>query len=132
MYEGGEDYEELDILHQTFMRKIIWHDKGYNYLRPWMDEGVSDAAIVKTVRYMANKHISDSRDLEEEELERLTQGESIPLHDPIFIPPIPINILKNFSGAFICGGGKHECLREVQLLMNAFNIKYTNFRQFIF
>ena len=114
------------------MSKIIWHDKGYNYLRPWMDQDVSDSTIIKTIRYMANKHIYDSRELEEKELDQLTQNDTIPLNDPIFIPPIPLNTLKHFSGAFICGGGKHECLKEVQLLMNAFNIKYTMMRQFIF
>ena len=135
LYEGegkDDDYDELDTIYTAFMRKIIWHDKGYNYLRPWMDEGVSNATIIKTIRYMANKHINDSRNLEEDELEYLTQGENIPQNDPIFIPPIPLNTLKQFNGAFICGGGKHECLKEVQLLMNAFNIKHTMMSQFIF
>lgn len=32
--------------------------------------------------------------------------------------------LKRFNGAYLVGGGRNECLREVELLMNAFNIKY--------
>ena len=30
------------------------------------------------------------------------------------------------------GGYREECLKEVQLLMNAFNIKYTQVQKFIF
>ena len=32
--------------------------------------------------------------------------------------------LRKFNKAYIMGGGRNECLREVELLMNAFNIKY--------
>ncbi len=43
-----------------------------------------------------------------------------------------IGQLKEFSGAYIMGGYRTECLAEVQLLMNAFNIKYTQIQKFIF
>jgi hypothetical protein len=97
-----------------------------------MDHGVSDSTIIKTIRYMIMKRINDSRDLGEEELQFITNGEDIPLHDPLFIPSIPLNVLKQFSGAFLCGGGKSECLKEVTLLMNALNIKYTIVSEFTY
>jgi hypothetical protein len=34
------------------------------------------------------------------------------------------NLLNKLSGSYIVGGGRNECLREVELLMNAFNFKY--------
>ena len=46
------------------------------------------------------------------------------LTDPISVEWISVAQLKRFSGAYIVGGGRNECLREVELLMNAFNIKY--------
>ena len=134
MEEGlvdSEDEYALDQLYYLFNQRIIWHDKGYGYLRPWMDQGVSDSTIIQTIRCMAGKHINDSRDLAEKELKIATNGEDIP-EDPLIIPSIPLNTLKQFSGAYICGGGRDECLREVQLLMNAFNIKYIMFREFIY
>lgn len=126
-----EQWEKLDLLHQKFNRNILWYDKGYGFFRSWMDEGVDDAAIIRTIRYMAMKRIYDTRNLSEEELEQLAQGESLP-NDMINLPSIPLNTLKQFNGSFLCGGGREECMKEIQLLMNAFNIKYTILRKFTF
>ena len=132
--EGGEDeyYGQLDQVHSQFLRNIIWYDKGYAFFRSWMDEGVSDQAIIQTIRYMVMHRKWDSRNLTPEEIEEITRGESVPENDPLTIPSIPINVLRTFNTAFLCGGSRHECLKEVQLLMNAFNIKYTIISQFIF
>ncbi|MCK9458417.1 MAG: hypothetical protein M0R80_02090 [Proteobacteria bacterium] len=124
-----QDHEDT---YSLFHNRCLWYDKGYGFFRSWMDHGVSDATIIKTIRYMIMKRINDSRDLGEEELQLITNGEDIPLHDPLFIPSIPLNILKQFSGAFLCGGGKNECLKEVTLLMNALNIKYTILSEFTY
>jgi hypothetical protein len=45
------------------------------------------------------------------------------LEDGIFTEWTSIAELRRFSGAYIVGGGRKECLREVELLMSAFNIK---------
>ncbi|MFW6046282.1 MAG: hypothetical protein ACOCP4_00565 [Candidatus Woesearchaeota archaeon] len=52
--------------------------------------------------------------------------------DMISIPDIPLNILKKFSKSYLVGGGRDECLEEIQILMNAFNIKYTTVRKYIY
>ena len=44
--------------------------------------------------------------------------------DPMTIRWTSVAQLKKFNGAYIVGGGRNECLREVELLMNAFNIRY--------
>ena len=46
------------------------------------------------------------------------------LSDGITVNWTSVAQLKRFSGSYIVGGGRNECLREVELLMNAFNIKY--------
>ena len=38
-------------------------DKGYGYFREWMDSGVPEAIIVKTIRLMYQAKVSDVRDL---------------------------------------------------------------------
>ena len=44
--------------------------------------------------------------------------------DPMIVGWTSVAQLKRFNGAYIVGGGRNECLREIELLMNAFNIKY--------
>lgn len=109
-------------------------DKGYGYLRSWMDHDVSPHAIIKVIRLMYQSKVSDSRDLfggEESDnyeinMKELLGHDFIPmvLYDQITVNWTSIAQLKRFSGAYLVGGGRNECLREVELLMNAFNIKY--------
>ena len=104
-------------------------DKGYGYLRSWMDQGVSPAAIIRVIRAMYQHRISDSREFEDIDPMLLPEivGEEWNqwmYFDPIITNWTSISQLKRFSGAYIVGGGREECLREVELLMNAFNIPY--------
>ena len=52
--------------------------------------------------------------------------------DTIYLPDIPLNILKKWSGSYIVGGGKNECLKEVQQLMSVFNIRAKEVKEFIY
>ena len=109
-------------------------DKGYGYLRSWMDQGISPNAIIKTIRLMYQQRVNDSRQLfggqddpqYEEKMKQLLGTEYRPfvLDDGIHTEWTSISQLKRFSGSYLMGGGRNECLREVELLMNAFNIKY--------
>lgn len=120
-------------------RPINWQrfqivDKGYGYLRSWMDRQDSPADIIKTIREMYRQRVSDSRELfggelspQYEESMRNLLGNTFrewDLDDPLIVNWTSIAQLKRFSGAYIVGGGRNECLREVELLMNAFNIPY--------
>jgi hypothetical protein len=43
----------------------------------------------------------------------------------IWTPDISISELKEkWNGSLLCGGSQNECLKEIQLLLNAFNINY--------
>jgi hypothetical protein len=44
--------------------------------------------------------------------------------DPLSVGWAAIDQLKRYNNSYLIGGGRQECLREVSLLMNAFNIKY--------
>jgi hypothetical protein len=98
-----------------------------------MDTGTSEKAIIKVVREMYQQKVSDSRDLfqktdidYEDGIKSLVGDELRPthLHDPLIVNWTSLSQLKKFSGSYIMGGARNECLREVELLMNAFNIKY--------
>lgn len=109
-------------------------DKGYGYFRSWMDSGIEPNIIIKIIREMYRQRVTDSRDLFQkgyddsyEDLMTQLIGQeptSTQLHDPIIVEWTSIAQLKRFNGSYIVGGARNECLREVELLMNAFNIKY--------
>jgi hypothetical protein len=117
-----------------------WHrvtidDKGFGWFRAWMDNlGTPDSLIIKVIRRMYQEKVNDSRMLfggekspEYKEKFKEFCGEHFEdwmLTDQIITNWTSVAQLKKFNGAYIMGGGRNECLREVELLMNAFNIKY--------
>lgn len=116
---------------------VEWFDKGYGYLRGAMDQGVDDADIIKIIREMYQQKIFDSRELFGGDEEQIIEfvGEyvaDIITTDAISVEWVSISKLKEYNKCLICGGGKDECLKEVLLLMNAFNIKYKIMSEFVY
>lgn len=109
-------------------------DKGYGYFRAWMDQGVDESIIIRVIRALYQAKVNDSRDLEAEVLQQLVgdQWEGWMQDDPIIVEWTSVAQLKQFSGAYIMGGGRTECLREVELLMNAFNIPYIRINSLVY
>ena len=101
-------------------------DKGYGYFRMWMDEGVSPKSIIRVIRYMYQNNHDSSEEIDHEILKQLVQESEFEtcIGDDLYINWTSVAQLKKFNGAYIVGGGREECLREVELLMSAFNIKY--------
>lgn len=107
-------------------------DKGYGYFRSWMDSGMDSRIIIATIRELYSQRKSDSRDLVfPDDVKEMTMIQSEIQDaieemgdDPLIVNWISVGQLRKFNGAYIMGGGRDECLREVELLMNAFNIKY--------
>lgn len=124
-----------DDFHEDGLDKMEFFDKGYGYLRSWMDIGVEPAHIIRTIREMYRQKVHDSRDLfggnEEKQLEYLQPiAESINteaqymVDDGISVGWVAVDQLKRYNNCYLIGGGRKECLAEVAILMNAFNIKY--------
>ena len=134
MTGGDEDWYDMGNPEPIDWNRFTIVDKGYGYLRSWMDHDISPKAIIKVIRLMYQNKVADSRELfggedsddYEINMKALLGYDFIPLvlTDPISVEWISVAQLKRFSGAYIVGGGRNECLREVELLMNAFNIKY--------
>lgn len=132
-------YEELfDAIDEpysnNFVKRLSYYDKGYGYLRGWMDEGVDDSVIIKAIRKMYKEKVTSSDDLFDgdiNQLEEFLDYDGLP-QDTISVEWLSIAQLKKFSGSYIAGGGKNECLKEVQLMMSAFNIKATELSDFIY
>jgi hypothetical protein len=135
-----EHFEEAGLnFYEDGLNKMTFEDKGYGYLRGWMDQGVSESVIVKTIREMYQQKVTDSRELFDgdesedyvEKMSLLGVPEDV-LADAISVKWTSVSQLKKLSGAYIMGGGRNECLREVELLMNAFNIKYKRIEKFVY
>lgn len=115
-------------------------DKGYGYFRAWMDYGISNAIIIKTIREMYSQKVTDTRELFPNEddysyaMEQFLgdQFQDIVIDDPLTVEWTSVAQLKRFSGSYIMGGAREECLKEVELLMNAFNIKYKRIEEFVY
>ncbi len=115
-------------------------DKGYGYFRAWMDtDEISESSIIKVIRLLYQNKINDSRELfggqDEDDYVINMEALGIPEKwhdDQLTVEWASVAQLKQFSGAYIMGGGRNECLREVELLMNAFNIKYKRIEEFVY
>ena len=112
-------------------RRVQIVDKGYGYLRSWMDSGIEPATIIATIRELYQQRKTDSRELQFPASNRRTPQQSLIMgamqemeDDPISVNWTSVAQLKRFTGAYIVGGARDQCLREVELLMNAFNIRY--------
>ena len=123
--------------------RVEINDKGYGYLRAWMDIGIEDKYIISVIREMYRQKVSDSRMLfnsnEKKILDYLvpvadsinTEPDTL-LDDPLSVGWTAIDQLKRYNNCYLIGGGRNECLKEVTLLMNAFNIKYKLINELIY
>jgi hypothetical protein len=135
-------WEDSGFEYRNWNRVEIF-DKGYGYLRAWMDIGIKEGHIIRVIREMYKQKINDSRELfggdEDKILKYLTPvAESINteadtlLDDPLSVGWAAIDQLKRYNNCYLIGGGRNECLKEVALLMNAFNIKYKMINELIY
>lgn len=128
-----ENHLSDDVIHNW-----EWFDKGYGYLRAWMDNGVPESEIIRTIREMYSQGVSDSRDLFKGDVDQLedflgdTAEQYLIIDDPLTVEWISVSKLREYNGGYIVGGAKDACLKEVQLIMNAFNIKYKVIDKFVY
>lgn len=124
-YENGLSEEKID--------EIDWAEKQYGYFRSWMDSGVPEHTIIQVIRDLIVSRKYDSRELDQDKLQAyLGDDFDYLIDDPVTIPYLRITALREYNGGYICGGGEHECLREIELFMNAMNIKYKRLSRFVY
>ena len=117
---------------------VTWDEKGYAFFRDWMDGGVDPQTIAEVARYMIQNRISDSRDLNLEDIASdlgpaiAEEVEEANDYGIIGLPDIDLRTLKRFSGATLIGGACDQCLAEVEILLDALNISYRKNNRYIF
>jgi len=139
--EGLTEDNEYDVqsyfltngLGDDQITKIQFIEKTYGFFRAWMDQEVDSGIIINLLREMNRQRVNDSRDLDpNSNIFNQFDYEPWMKDDPIYFPDINIAQLKSMSGALLCGGGQHECLKEIQLLMSVYNIRYKLAQDFIY
>lgn len=144
-YDGYDYDEETDDYVaavptnlETKLQSAEYMQKEFGFLRTMIDQNINDAIIIEILRTMYMHKVNDSRDLELETMSAKVQteiennnydwdSEGISVQDWI-----PIRFLKSISPFYMMGGGRNECLREIELLCNAFNIRYKRFNSLIY
>lgn len=123
-------------LKESKLKSIQFIDKGYAFLRSWMDSDIDEEIIIKALQYMDKRNVNDSRDIETDEwieiIPELEDYSHIIGDDPIYFPDIEISELKRWNNSYICGGGKTECLKEMEILLEAFKIKTKRIDKFVY
>jgi hypothetical protein len=96
-----------------------WVEKTYAFLRGWMDCGVASDEIVGALKELHRLRVGDSRDLDETFLQGLSP-EGAHLGNPLFdSPELQDSGLGLLQQVETCGGGRDECLAEVELWLSS-------------
>lgn len=128
------DYDEE--AYNNLMSGAIFFDKGYGFFRDIMDSSAcfDRPSIVKIVGYMIDNNVSDIRDLNEDDVEKIGVGEL--LFDDLevygFWLPELSDVLPLWTGSDIMGGGRNECMAEVEILGNAQGLRFNQRNEFIY
>lgn len=146
---GMEDSDEIASwlfdecgVEEDVLDNIMFFEKGYAFFRYLMDEGVDEDSIVSIIRYMYSNGFNDSRDLSEEDWdEYVNQNQNVNSEevreylenagDCVIIPEL-LDFMSNYNNISICGGGKDECLREVEIALDVLGKNYKEINEFIY
>lgn len=116
-----------------------YYDKGYAFFRYCMDNNIDDEQISNLVRFMMEKDINDSRELESEFWDEYIEKygdedirELVEFSDDCISIPDLMEELKSYGNIVLCGGGINECLKEVEIALNALNKPYNTLSHFTY
>lgn len=117
-----EWYRELGLYYSP---KIKFYNKDYGFFRNCMDlKYLNVPELVKVVKYMYNKKLTDSRELTEEDAD-FVPVDRISTDDPIFVP---VDILKTLekldSPVTLVGSASDACLAEIEIALQAIDKPY--------
>lgn len=125
LYEIVEYDDDLCEFIQTFK----FYEKIYGFYRDLMDSDYDVNEMIKLIRYMMDRKLNDSRDLEEDDWVTLKLDDISP--NSLYIPDV-VDILKNHNNIHLCGGGKEECLKEVQICLDVLNKDYVLLNKWVY
>lgn len=129
-YEQGLDE---DIVYGSY-----FYDKGYAFFRYCLDE-IGEDETTNLVRHMLANDVHDSRELDDtfwttfietygnDDVRELMEFSD----DAINIPDL-IDEVRNYGDIVLCGGGVNECLKEVEIALNAINKPFNKLNNYTY
>lgn len=126
-------------LDEDIAYSVKMYDKGYAFFRNCMDRGGDDEELVNLVRFMRDNDINDSRELDQDFWEAFIEeygSENIrelmeDSDDCINIPDL-MDFLSPYNNVVLVGGGVDQCLKEVELAMDALGKNYETWSKFTY
>lgn len=112
-----------------FIQSFKFYEKNYGFYRDLMDSDYDEEDIIKLIKYMVDKKETDSRDLSDDDWEKLNIENPSPNH--LYIPDV-IDILKGHTNIHLCGGGKDECLKEVEICLKVLGKDYKLLNKWVY
>ncbi len=153
LYNGAETLGMIDEtsykmwwiengLDENIVDQADFYDKGYAFFRYCMDSGTSEDATTNFVRFMYENDIRDSREMNREmwakylrEYRRTDRKEVMDLlrhaSDCVHVPDL-MDYLKRYTNLAICGGAVNECLKEVEIALQALRKPYDVISRFTY
>ena len=114
------------------VNKCEFVEKYYAYFREWIDAGMDYDDMMVLLTYMLKKRIWDSDDEHIRQIAYDELGISLDDYGYSYIPIDIAKTVKGWSGSDLCGGGKHECLYELEMLMDLYKIKYKTQNKWVY
>jgi hypothetical protein len=116
-----------------------YYDKGYAFFRYCMDEGIDEEQIIHLIKHMMDNDVNDSRDLEVEFWNSFIERygaedirELVEFSDDCVNIPDLMDELRNYGNILICGGAINECLKEVEIALNALGKPYSKLDEYTY
>ena len=136
------DYREWLVengLDEDIAYEARLYDKGYAFFRNCMDNNGDEQGLINLVKFMRDNNINDSRELDQdfwesfvdqygnEDIKELMEGSD----DSINIPDL-MDFLDSFNNIVLVGGGIDQCLKEVEIAMDALEKNYDTWYDFTY
>jgi hypothetical protein len=126
-------------LDENIIEESSFYDKGYAFFRYCMDSNIDEDVTTNLVKMMVEKNVNDSRDIDEsfwgEFVERYGDTDVRELlefaDDCISIPDL-MDFLSDYRNIVLVGGGINECLKEVEIALNALDKPYTTISKYLY
>lgn len=118
-----------------------FYDKGYAFFRYCMDNSIDEENISDLVKYMYNNGINDSRyinsDMWDDYMDKSNHSsedlrELLEISDDIIRIPDLMDFVKYYNSIILLGGGVTECLKEVEIALNALDKDYEIYDNFTY
>lgn len=126
-------------LDEDIAYEVTMYDKGYAFFRYCIDNGIEHDSIVRLVKYMYENGVNDSRDLDEDfwngyigEYGDEDMRELLEYADDCIHVPDLMDFLSRLNNVVLVGGGVNECLREVEIAMDALGKSFETWDRFTY